>query len=163
MRLVAPIILIAFFCSSFQLEYPVSKKIQFTAAIEKRECDIIYLSIRLVNNTSDTLKYTSYSCSWQYSYIVANDNWKTEPNTCFRNVRTIVSIPPYQSETKILTLHKITGIRKSHTSDLRIGFNYIPPAIYLEKFSQKEIDSYLSNLVLWSNKISVNYLSKTRQ
>ncbi len=115
-------------CTSFKLDRSESSNLSISATIISRQGKSMTLGVKLTNNTSDSLKYVSWDCSWQNSYLIDNDKWRIMGGwDCFKNGQRIFSIPPYQSETKILELEKLYVISKSKTSEFRIGFHYNPP------------------------------------
>ena len=87
-----------------------------------------YLSIItiLTNNSSDTIRYATYSCSWDINYETDNKTLPIYRPGCNKDIPKVITILPYSMDverelevrTKIDTA-KLDGLK------LRMGFNYI--------------------------------------
>src|ERR1700756_2567220 len=86
--------------------------LSLSALIIKHESKMLSVRVTLTNNTSDTLKYVGWNCSWQNDYLSNNDKWKIVVNLCFQNWYQVYQIPPHQSQIKVLQLERINGITK---------------------------------------------------
>ena len=144
-------------CYSFQGRSIDNPKLSLTAIIDGRRGNNLLLKVTLKNNTSDTVKYLSWICSWQDSYLIDNDKWKIFVERCFKNVPGTFSIPPYQSETKMLELERNIGFSKNKGSNFRIGFYYVPPPVQLKSIPVKLEKLKPSDVIIWSNTVSPNY------
>src|SRR4051794_3392210 len=96
------LLLLLFLSCSSKKNHSNSEKIGFyieaTTGKWKHEDGYNYLSIltTLKNNSSDTIKYIGFSCSWDMSYLINNNSqlqlYRTE---CNKNVPKVFAIPPY--------------------------------------------------------------------
>jgi hypothetical protein len=146
-------------CTSFKVLETKNQKLSLSAKIISREAKSMSLGVTLTNNTSDTLWYVSRDCSWQKSYLIDNDKWRVFVNMCYKDGPETISIPPYQSETKVLELLKLDGISKSKTSEFRIGFHCIPPPIEIKTIPAKFERNPPRDFTVWSNKINLSIFS----
>jgi len=147
-------------CSSFQFQRADNPKLSLSAFIDSRSGNNLSIKVTLTNNTADTVKYLSWNCYWQASYLIDNDKWAIPPNVCYRNFQETFAIPPYQSEVKILELKRIVGTSKSKNSQLKVGFQYIPPPSLLKPIPIKIEKGKSTGTILWSNTISASYYSQ---
>lgn len=101
------------------------------------------LEITLTNNSADTVKYRSMSCSWQEYYRTNSKYWGIEINPCFKNGLTIEKISPNSSITKTISLVKRKGYHGKEDTVFKLGLNYLPTESKIKKRSE----------ILWSNPI----------
>lgn len=108
----------------------------------------------LTDNTKDSLKYFSMSCSWQNFYSVDNSNLEIEVTPCDKNVPTILTLAPSQSKTiemRLLIRQKID------TSEIkfRIGFNLMKLSKTQKIYDFDFKEEQKKKNVIWSNVISM--------
>jgi len=151
---------ITIFCTSFQSKQADIPKLSLNANISGRDGNNISLKVILTNNTSDTVRYVTWDCSWQESYSIDNDKWKIYVDLCYKNGHKTISIPPYQSESKTLELNKVIGFSKSKSPNFKIGFHFVPPPAPINNIPIKLEKLKSNDLTIWSNTISTNYFSK---
>jgi hypothetical protein len=107
----------------------------------------------LTNNTDDTLKYYSMSCSWRELYLVNNSNLQVQPVICQYNAPIILTLAPGQKTT--VSVNLLVNNRTDNTSEVqfKIGFNLIKtadtkwPIQYIYETIKKRKN------VIWSNSI----------
>ena len=107
----------------------------------------------LTNNTNDTLKYLSMSCSWQEFYYVDNDKMSVDQVTCSGNDMIILTLAPHKSvgnEVK-LVVGQITDTSKIK---FKIGINLLKATknennVWNEYKGQQETKN-----IIWSNTIT---------
>lgn len=144
-------------CSSFQTHWSDNRELSLKAVIDSRSGNNLLIKVILLNNSADTIKYMGMDCSWQDSYLIDNDRWSIFVNVCFKNGPHIYSIPPYQSETKILRLERALGSAKSRSSIFKIGFRFVPPPVPLKQIPIK-LEKLKSNAVtIWSNEVWTSF------
>jgi hypothetical protein len=148
------------FCTSFQSKQTDTPKLSLNAFISGRDGNNMSVKVTLTNNTPDTVKYVTWSCSWQESYSIDNDKWRIYVNLCYNNGHTTILIPPYKSETKTLELERVIGYTKSQSLNLKIGFHFVPPPDQLKNIPIKLEKLKPNDLTIWSNTLSTNYFSK---
>jgi|AntAceMinimDraft_17_1070374.scaffolds.fasta_scaffold01568_6 hypothetical protein len=104
----------------------------------------------LTNNTNDTLKYLSMSCSWQEFYYVDNDKMSVEQVICTKNGQIMLTLLPHKSVDKEI---KLVIKQKTGTSKLKfkIGLSLLKVKKTLpHKFDEQE---KIKNII-WSNTIT---------
>jgi len=69
-------------------------------------------TVKLTNNTSDTLKYLSWSCSFQMFYLIKSEALKMAGYKCTKNIPVVLILPPNKSDTVNLTLKVNEGYTK---------------------------------------------------
>ena len=106
----------------------------------------------LTNQTKDTLKYFSMTCSWQDFYSVDNSKLQVEGTSCDKNIPTILTLAPGQSSTVEVKL-LISQTMDASTIDFKIGFNIMKVKSSADKFDFNEQTKKKN--VIWSNIISM--------
>ena len=106
----------------------------------------------LTNNTKDTLKYFSMSCSWQDFYSVDNSKLQVEGTLCDKNIPTILTLAPGQSRAVEIRL-LISQTMDASTINFKIGFNIMKVKSSANKFDFNEQTKKKN--VIWSNIISM--------
>ena len=106
----------------------------------------------LFNNTKDTLKYFSMSCSWQDFYLVDNHKLKVEVIQCDKNIPIILTLAPGQSKTIIIRL-LISQKMKPKTVKFKIGLNIMKVASLSNKLDLNE--QRKKKNIIWSNIITI--------
>ena len=104
----------------------------------------------LTNNTNDTLKYLSMSCSWQEFYYVDNDKMSVEQIICTKNGQIMLTLLPHKSVEKEIKLVIEQTISTSKLK-FKIGFSLLKvknnlPYDFNEQEKKKNI--------IWSNTIA---------
>jgi len=118
--------------------------------VEKNESNELYtVSVTLKNNTNDTLRYYTMSCSWWNFYSVDNHDYKIKTDNCDKNIAKILKLAPHKSNTiNIILTRNIEQVDQN--KQFRIGFRLVKAkdtAGPLDFFQPKE------DYILWSNKI----------
>ncbi|GAB2814037.1 hypothetical protein [Ferruginibacter profundus] len=146
--------------SSFQVKPADNAKLLLTAIINSRSENNLFIKVTLTNNSPDSVKYVTWNCSWQERYAIDNDRWKISVNLCFKNGPETITIPPFQSETKILELKRITGLCKSRNPEFKIGFHFVPPPVTIKELPLKVKKIKSKDVMIWSNTLTTNYSSQ---
>ncbi|WP_133525210.1 hypothetical protein [Flavobacterium sp. 245] len=107
----------------------------------------------LTNNTKDTLKYYSMSCSWQEFYSVDSNKLQVEGKDCDKNIPTILTLAPRQSRT---VENRLLISQRINASEIKfkIGFNLMKVSSNQKKFDFDFIEQRKKKNIIWSNLIS---------
>ncbi|MEO3404414.1 hypothetical protein AAFN85_10950 [Mucilaginibacter sp. CAU 1740] len=124
-------------------------------SIYKYETRFIISGVSLTNNTNDTLKYISMSCSWWDIYHISDSSLGFLTLGCDKNVPQGVEIPPHQTRdmTFVLDVGKTTDVSGKK---FKVGMNMVkyksPEQVWDDLLFNKLADQH--NL-LWSNEVSI--------
>jgi hypothetical protein len=82
-------------------------------------------TVKLTNNTSDTLKYLSWSCSFQMFYLLKSEAVKIAGYKCTKNIPVVLILPPNKSNSVELNLKVNEGYTKpiKYTIGIRLAKN----------------------------------------
>ncbi len=105
----------------------------------------------LTNQTNDTLKYFSKSCSWQEYYSVNNKNLEIETVNCDKNIPIILTLAPNQSATVDLRL-LISQTIDSSPNSFKIGFHLLKDQVFMDMY---DVSNQFYKNIIWSNEISI--------
>jgi hypothetical protein len=108
----------------------------------------------LTNNTKDTLKYFSMSCSWQDFYSVDNNKLQIEGTLCDKNIPEILTLAPGQSKTVEIRL-LISQTMDTSEVKFKIGFNLMKVSSTQKTFDFDYKEESKKKNVIWSNIISM--------
>jgi len=108
----------------------------------------------LTNNTKDTLKYFSMSCSWQDFYSVDNNKLQIEGTLCDKNIPEILILAPGQSKTVEIRL-LINQTMDTSEVKFKIGFNLMKVSSTQKTFDFDYKEESKKKNVIWSNIISM--------
>lgn len=137
-----------FLCLIFFCQFIFSQsKYKLNARIISRNSKI-NVEITLKNNSNDTLKYYTMSCSWQDNYTLNTRKISINHQECDKNIPVLISVGPNETKTNIINLSPVT--RHIIGLKLKIGF------ISIEESSQLS-DIHIENKenVIWSNEIKI--------
>ena len=119
--------------------------------------DFNYLPVltTLINNSVDTIRYLSFSCSWYMSYTTNNIHLSLYSPGCNRNVPEVMTIFPNTSEQERTVLFQT----KDDTINLkgiifRVGFNYVSFSSYNQLDNEVKKLFKHSNLI-WSDTLVI--------
>lgn len=107
----------------------------------------------LTNNTKDTLKYYSMSCSWQYFYSVDSKELQVDGQDCDKNIPLILSLAPGESKTVEIRLLMDKTIDASEIK-FKIGFNLMKVSSTQKEFDFDFNEQKKKKNIIWSNIIS---------
>lgn len=108
----------------------------------------------LTNNTKDTLRYFSMSCSWQDFYSVDNNKLQIEGALCDKNAPTILTLAPGQTRTTVVRL-LISQTMDAPDIKFKIGFNLMKVSKGQKLFDYDHKEEQKKKNVIWSNVISM--------
>jgi hypothetical protein len=136
-------------CAQSLKESDYELKIEQTKVF-KEKCYLL-VSVVLYNNSKDTLKYPSYSCTWPNNYVTDDeDRIYVDIPDCDKNIPITVLIPPKESKKVEL---KINYPKGKSTLNFKVGMNIIESEKTIIKFKSKE--TQLKVLELWSKRIKI--------
>ena len=107
----------------------------------------------LTNNTKDTLKYYSMSCSWQYFYSVDSKELQVDGQDCDKNIPIILSLAPGESKTVEIRLLMNRTIDASEIK-FKIGLNLMKVSSTQKEFDFDFNEQQKKKNIIWSNIIS---------
>ena len=107
----------------------------------------------LKNNTKDTLRYLSMSCSWREFYHLSNDNLSFEPWVCTKNGPIILILAPNESvDTELkLVVEKTTD---TPILKFKIGLNLVEVKNNIQEVYNEYRKKNTQNII-WSNSITL--------
>jgi hypothetical protein len=108
----------------------------------------------LANNSKDTLKYFSMSCSWQDFYFVDNRKLQIEPSLCDKNVPVIFTLAPGQKKADEIRLI-ISQTMDAPEIMFKIGFNLMKVDKGQTLFDYDYKEEQKKKNLIWSNVISM--------
>jgi hypothetical protein len=106
------------------------------------------------NNTKDTLKYQSMSCSYADFYNVSNNTFKIVKQNCLRNVAVIVTIPPYKTSEVELILIKNKN-NKTNFNQFQIILHLVKVKNSKRRIKTNENKSSKNKNRIYSNAIEI--------
>lgn len=107
----------------------------------------------LTNNTKDTIRYYSMSCSWQIFYSVNSNKLQVEGKDCDKNIPTILTLAPRQSRTVEIRLLISPKIDASKIK-FKIGFNLMKVSSTQKELEFDFKEQQKKKNIIWSNIIS---------
>ncbi|WP_395053582.1 hypothetical protein [Flavobacterium sp.] len=113
----------------------------------------------LKNNTNDTLRYCSMSCSWTDYYSLNNTNFKIIENPCDKNIPIIITIAPKESKSVEIQLSK-KDEKKSIQKNFKIILNLIIVKSSNNRFENENENKTLSKNLIYSNSLAGRYFAK---
>ncbi|MES2850382.1 MAG: hypothetical protein V4685_15090 [Bacteroidota bacterium] len=137
-------------CISPKSDYELS--IQKGKIIKQEEKTYWDIPTTLTNNTNDTLRYYSMSCSWQDYYSVDNQKLEVRGSDCDKNIPKILTLNPGQKKSVDIQL-VISQPMDGPEIKFRIGFNLIIAPKNKNSFDFE--DGLEKKNVIWSNPISM--------
>ena len=109
----------------------------------------------LINNTPDTIRYATYSCSWDMNYETDNKLLPLVGIECDHNVPKLITILPYSMDAeKKLEIRTKTDTAQLYGLKFRIGFNYISVK-YGEDVDDKTKLLFKHDHLIWSDTLAV--------
>lgn len=115
------------------------------------------VEVTLTNNTADTLRYSTLSCSWQDTYTLDTELLRIQGASCDKNIPKLIAIPPRGKEEKVLILVTDSRAEKSSIVKFRVGFNWLTANNYQE--AVKKIEQLQNTRpqntenIVWSNPV----------
>jgi hypothetical protein len=130
-------------------------KIAFTAklAAVKSIDQGVYITVKtsITNNSSDTLRYLSMSCSWANYYVIDQRALHLPTPQCDRDTALLIVIPPHKQQEAVLRLISLLTAKQLHNTKFKVGFKFVQ-ACDTDKAS-KELRK--SKNVVWSNNLVI--------
>ncbi|MDX6183797.1 hypothetical protein SGQ44_15870 [Flavobacterium sp. Fl-77] len=155
-RIILTIAILLFNCLTFS---QTAKKENYTLTIirgkvaKKNKQTFWITPTTLTNNTKDTLRYYSMSCSWQIFYSVDSNKLQVEGKDCDKNIPTILTLAPGKSRTVEIRLLMSSKINSSKIK-FKIGFNLMKVSSIQKELDYDFKEQQKKNNIIWSNIIS---------
>lgn len=116
---------------------------------------VLFVPVKLTNNSNDTLKYLSMTCSWEEFYLVDKREIAGIPiEECIKNIPCTIMLPPHKS-----FIIRIPVIKIQRGKKFRIGMTLIKLFKETNLLDLFSIDrSSLSknvNYIIWSNAVEL--------
>lgn len=152
-RIILTVAVLLFHCLTFS---QTAKKENYTLTIlkgkivkeDKQTFSIIPAT--LTNNTKDTLRYYSMSCSWQSFYSVDSNKLQVEAKNCDKNIPIILTLAPGKSRTVEIRLLLSQRIDPSEIK-FKIGFNFMKVSGNQKEFNFDFEEQQKKKNIIWSN------------
>lgn len=155
-RIILTITVLLFNCVTFS---QIEKKDNYTLTIIKGKVIIenkhtFWITpATLTNNTKDTLRYYSMSCSWQVFYTVDSNKLQVAEKECDKNIPTILTLAPGQSRTDEIRLLISKRVDASEIK-FKIGLNLMKVSRIQTVFDFNLKEELKKRNIIWSNIIS---------
>ena len=115
------------------------------------------VSTTVTNNSNETLKYLSMSCSWQEFYYVDNNKMSIDVGVCTKNGPIIVNLAPNESVNKEIKLQIKQDNGGFNKIKFKIGMNLLQ--VKNENTTSQLYDEFLKDKfmknIIWSNSIEM--------
>lgn len=121
----------------------------------------IYTTVTISNNTKDTIRYYSMSCSYNHFFVCDNKEIIIPGVPCDSNAYIIITLAPHQSDIRKLELKSIPEWKKLESIKFRIGLRYTHPLknggwLIISDIKKGIIESNSSEeIILWSNELTI--------
>jgi hypothetical protein len=124
-------------------------KAEVKDVIKEKGRTFLIVRTTLTNQSKDTLKYHSDSCSWQDYYSVNNNKLQVQESQCDTYVPIILTLAPKQSREAELRLI----LRGSGPIPIKfkVGFHVVQDRVYMD---DSEVSQEFEKSVIWSDEIS---------
>jgi len=123
----------------------------------KKKSRVAICEMQIHNNSNDTLKYASMSCSWLETYVTDNVDFKIPEQICLQNIPELRVIPPRQSS--IVEIPIVTDLKTALPRKIKIGlslqkctedpFNTVPGLFEM-------VLKPLTRNMIWSNEVEIH-------
>ncbi|HTB99729.1 MAG TPA: hypothetical protein VK705_03510 [Ferruginibacter sp.] len=127
--------------------------IAFTAKVDniKSMDQGIYINVQttITNNSSDTLRYLSMSCSWANYYVIDSRAFHLPTSECDKDTALLIQVAPHKRQETMLRLISLLNTKQLHSVKFKIGFKFVQ-ACDTDKAS-KELRR--SKNTIWSNSL----------
>jgi hypothetical protein len=113
----------------------------------------VYITVKtaVTNNSSDTLRYLSMSCSWANYYVIDQRAIHLPTPQCDRDTALLIMIPPHKQREVVLGLISLLTAKQLHNAKFRVGFKFVQACDTDKAF--KELRK--SKNVIWSNSLVI--------
>jgi hypothetical protein len=104
---------------------------------------VIHIAVTIANPTSDTLQFSSMTCSYEDFFLV-NDTINFEIQSrfdCYSNGPCEIVLPPNAKTDRYIMMRQLSNFRKLPTESIKIGMR-------------------LDNRMIWSNELNPHRLTK---
>jgi hypothetical protein len=122
---------------------------------------IIYIVTTIENISADTVKFLSWTCSYENMFLV-NDtlNFVVQSRyDCYSNVPCFIYLPPKHKTNRYIMLRQLGSFKKLHEDPIRVGMK-----LTLQKTSFTgsliEYTKIKTDDIIWSNELKMARLTK---
>jgi hypothetical protein len=124
-------------------------KAELKSIIKEKGRTFLVVRTTLTNQSKDTLKYHSDSCSWQDYYTVSNNKLQVQESQCDKYVPIILTLAPNQ--TKEVELRLILRSSAPLPIKFKVGFHLVQDRVYMD---DSDVSQEFEKSVIWSDEIS---------
>jgi len=114
-------------------------------AYEEKEFFILPVTVH--NDSNDTLRYCSMTCSWQAFYRIDNDAFEILSTACTKNIPTMITVLPYSTHTTNIAFI-LNRDNQTNNPFFKVGLNINTSGSFF--LYQEELYRYN---IIWSNEI----------
>lgn len=131
-----------------------------TTLFDQRKFKTINIPVTLCNNSSDTLRFMSMSCSWDEFYGTNNKNIHIPMIPCDKNIPETIEVLPHEMFSRtipVIYLQKSVGKNikfKIYMSVIKYPVNMVQsnPAMFYFGFDSSEYTNFNR---IWSNEVAI--------
>jgi hypothetical protein len=127
---------------------------QVDSSITQAHLTSVFVTTKITNESSDTIRYLSMSCSWQDPYTIDGKELVVQRAECDKNVPQLVEVPPLGVIQVVLHLCSSKTIDELKQAPFRIGFNCVTARDSDEMFLNLSQLRDMKNVV-WSDTMRV--------
>ncbi|MFT3796557.1 hypothetical protein [Flavobacterium sp.] len=113
---------------------------------------IVRIDAILINKSKDTLRYLSRSCSWSNFYEVDRNRMLIDLPACDKDVETIVTLPPGESNSVKLDVNFPEG---KSILNFKIGMHIVDPKSIKKIIFFNHTEISQKYIIVWSNKLKI--------
>jgi len=122
-------LLISFFCSFKNNHNCTKAQLIFTASLDKSTTIIntkhLVFNTKLTNISSDTITFTTTSCSFPMDYTTDAKNLRIDFIECTKNIMDLIKIPPHQEFDRTIAFNYIDTVSEQKDTSIRLGVNVL--------------------------------------
>jgi hypothetical protein len=117
---------------------------------------VLFVPVVLTNNSNDTLKYLTMSCSWEEFYTVDKNNFAAIPiEPCDKNIPKELTLAPHKSVSIKVPVIKIQNGKKFKIGMILIKQRNANNLFNLFNIEIAQSQNKKDNNVIWSNPIEL--------
>jgi len=147
-----------FFCSSKHKdknkEVPLLLSAKVDSSKTQENLTFIFITTKLTNSSSDTIKYITMSCSWQDPFTADLKELVVHGKDCDKTVPKLKEILPRTSEAVSFQLTSSKTFNELKDKIFRVGFNWVTAKDFDEMFLKLPKLWEMKN-VIWSGTLRI--------
>jgi len=125
-------------------------KAELKDVIKEKGHTFLIVMATLTNQSKDTLKYHSDSCSWEDYYSVNSKKLQIQQSQCDKYFPIILTLAPNESREAELRL-VLSGSGPIPNIKFKVGFHVLEDRVYSDN---NELSEQFDKNVIWSDEIS---------